>query len=217
MLPGPTLIRECPHCKGRFKEDTLTSGNTFGARFWTDGKMEANMLPETDWLVTCPNCLAPVWIDSARKVGQVDFYRETSDNYKGADLLEYGQTPSAEGYLIALRDTPMPIDKQAYIRFRLWRLWNDRRRHCTIEKAKSIPLKVYETANLEELIKLLDETDLDKCVAKAEINRELGRFDEAINLLDWSNKDDDSGEIKYIRQLAQDNDPYLREFKHTSN
>jgi len=61
-------------------------------------------------------------LDSARKVGQVDFHKESSDNYIGADLLEYGQTPSAEGYLIALRDTSMPMDKQAYIRLRLWRL-----------------------------------------------------------------------------------------------
>ena len=38
MLPGPYQIIACPQCKGLAKYMTLMSGNTIGARVWTDGK-----------------------------------------------------------------------------------------------------------------------------------------------------------------------------------
>ena len=43
MLPGPTIIRRCSACGNPIAQGTLASWNTFGARFWTDGKMEAPM------------------------------------------------------------------------------------------------------------------------------------------------------------------------------
>lgn len=209
MTPGPTIIRECPHCKGHFKEATIASGNTFGARYWTDGKMEADMLPETDWLVNCPNCLKGVWLDSANEVGQIEYpYKESAGDYKNADQLEYGLSPSAEGYLIALQDAAMPSEEETYIRFRLWRLGNDARRHGHDNK----PLKPYEIANLEALLQLLEESDINAIVAKAEINRELSRYDEAIRLLEWSDKSADGTRIEYLRQLAYQKDPFVREF-----
>jgi len=51
MLPGPTIVRKCSTCGKLIAQPTLLSGNTFGARFWTDGKREAPMLPEQPWLV----------------------------------------------------------------------------------------------------------------------------------------------------------------------
>lgn len=211
MLPGPTIIRECPHCKGHFKESTIASGNTFGARYWTDGKMEADMLPEVDWLVVCPSCLAPVWVDFAAEVGRVQrTFRESEGDYKNADDLEYGHSPTAESYLMALRDGSMPPEDQAYIRFRLWRLWNDPRRKSSKQVT---PLTSYESKNLEELLILLEGSDSNQLVAKAEISRELGRFKEALALLDWKDKKDDGPMIEYIRELARNNDAYVREFK----
>ena len=44
MLPGPNQIVACPHCEALAQYETLTSGNTFGARVWTDGKQIAPML-----------------------------------------------------------------------------------------------------------------------------------------------------------------------------
>lgn len=208
MMPGPIIIKECPHCKGHFKESTIASGNTFGARFWTDGKMEADMLPEVDWLVTCPNCLGAVWLDASAEVGRLELpYQESTGDYKNADQLEYGITPSAEGYLIALQDATMPIEKQTYIRIRLWQLWNDTRRYGL----RNLQFKKYEIENLEQLLKLIDESDESAFVAKAEINRELGRFDEAIRLLDWPANESDVNLIQHIRQLAYLKDSYVQE------
>jgi hypothetical protein len=56
MRPGPTRILACPHCGALVKQRTLSSGNTFGARQWTDGKHVAPMLPRTPPLARCRQC-----------------------------------------------------------------------------------------------------------------------------------------------------------------
>jgi hypothetical protein len=56
MLAGPDQIVACPHCKALAKYMTLMSGNTFGARVWTDGKQDAPMLPHPPAVVKCRQC-----------------------------------------------------------------------------------------------------------------------------------------------------------------
>ena len=40
------IVRECPHCKAHVVQEETLSGNTIGAKFYTDGKREAKMLPD---------------------------------------------------------------------------------------------------------------------------------------------------------------------------
>jgi len=68
MLPGLTIIKKCSACSKLIKQETISSGNTFGATFWTDGKREAPMLPEQPWLVMCPHCHVPLWIDELEEL-----------------------------------------------------------------------------------------------------------------------------------------------------
>ena len=68
--PGSNIIRECPECNAALERTTMMSGNTFGARFWTDGKMMAPMLPDRPWLAKCPKCTALFWIDEAKELGR---------------------------------------------------------------------------------------------------------------------------------------------------
>ncbi len=58
MLPGPTIIKRCSDCSQLIEQSTLDSGNTLGAKFWTDGKRYFPMLPDNPWLVECPHCQA---------------------------------------------------------------------------------------------------------------------------------------------------------------
>ena len=67
MLPGPDMYKHCSSCHQLIIEETLMSGNTFGAIYWSDGKREAPMLPKTPWLITCPHCKALLWIDALEK------------------------------------------------------------------------------------------------------------------------------------------------------
>ena len=50
------IVRECPHCKAHVVQEDTLSGNTIGAKFYTDGKREAKMLPDHPSLAKCPVC-----------------------------------------------------------------------------------------------------------------------------------------------------------------
>ena len=46
MMPGPAQILTCPYCGEKKKIMSLLSGNTFGAKLWSDNKKISPMLPE---------------------------------------------------------------------------------------------------------------------------------------------------------------------------
>ena len=78
MLPGPDQMIACPKCKGVARYMTLMSGNTFGARVWTDGKQVAPMLPNPPAVVKCRHCEECYWLSEAEEIGSVDQWREES-------------------------------------------------------------------------------------------------------------------------------------------
>lgn len=49
MLPGPDQILECPSSGAPVAQPTISSGNTFGATYYTDGWMDAPMPPQPRW------------------------------------------------------------------------------------------------------------------------------------------------------------------------
>ena len=70
MIPGSSNILKCSDCTGLIEEPTMASGNTFGARYWTDGWRDAPMMQEGPWLAKCPHCQTPLWLDALEKVGE---------------------------------------------------------------------------------------------------------------------------------------------------
>jgi hypothetical protein len=71
MIPGPDQIIACPNCKEHEKYRTLISGNTFGAKVWTDGKQIAPMLPRPPAVVKCHYCGECYWLADAKKIKEV--------------------------------------------------------------------------------------------------------------------------------------------------
>jgi hypothetical protein len=177
MLPGKTIIRACPGCGGQVLESTLASGNTLGARYWTDGKRDAPMLPEAPWLVRCPACAELFWVDEAEELGGIEPFEGPSEEWADARSAE---TPTAAEYLAFLERGGLTEDKEAYVRIRAWWLENDARR----EAADQPPISDAQRVNLEALAGMLEEDDPDQLVMKAETLRERGLFDKAAALLE---------------------------------
>jgi hypothetical protein len=71
MTPGPTEIIGCPGCGALHKRATIGSGNSLGARLWSDGKLEAPMLPDLPTITRCVGCGRIFWIAQALCFGQV--------------------------------------------------------------------------------------------------------------------------------------------------
>jgi hypothetical protein len=200
MLPGKTIIRECTACAKAIEQHTIASGNTFGAKFWTDGRQEARMLPDQPWLVICPQCHAPQWIDELKEIGEID----PGESFAGAGRYEL---PSLEDYFAILGKSILPVEKERYVRLRMWWVGNDVRRG----KKTQHPLSVIEISNLTAFVKMLDESNPNDLIMKAEAMRELGRFDVAGALLEKSVDQDYAEVVLTIRKLVKKKDPYVRE------
>jgi len=67
MTEGPTMVYKCPKCKEAVRRISLLSGNTFGAKCFSDGKRTAPMLPEFPAIVKCGKCGGFFWLENGEK------------------------------------------------------------------------------------------------------------------------------------------------------
>lgn len=203
MLPGPTIIRRCAACAQPFKQETLFSGNTFGATFWTDGLMDAPMLPESHALIRCPHCQALLWIKEQNILGEIDW----GDRNVYPQARDY-IVPTFKDYWALLESGDYPPEQERYLRLHVWWIGNQPRR----KNVAPAPLTASEVTNLRHLAALANDADEEDQVMKAEILRELGEFAEALALLEKPFKNPELLQSSFIiRDLARAGDAAVRE------
>lgn len=201
MILGPAVIRQCAACSKLIQQFTIQSGNTFGAKFWTDGQREAPMLPDQPWLVLCPHCHALLWINELQPLGESNLWVELNGQFR--DALHY-KLPSLDDYFSLLEQGVAESGKEQYVRLRTWWAGNDLRRN----QETDIPMSAREAANLAVFATMLDESDASERVMKAEVLRELSRFDEAKELLTRAL---DQPVVAMIKGLIEKGDPCVRQ------
>lgn len=185
MRPGPTQIKKCSSCAGLISESTIASGNTFGAKFWTDGVMHAPMLPVTPQLAKCPRCSSIVFLRNLELLEEVEFLRPfefhiDEPNAKPAEVKQHltakrYELPNFSELINHVKNKKLSSQVECIARVQAWRAGNDARRNSDTPK----PLNEEETRNLEQLLSLLDEPHDFSDLVKVEVLRNLGRFDEA--------------------------------------
>lgn len=202
MLPGPPIYKQCPHCAKCFMEFSLMSGNTFGAILWSDGKLDAPMLPTTPLLVVCPFCQGLVWCNEVPEIedpmASFELFLLTSE------AKEYDE-PTIDQYAHFLATHTLDADKARYVCIQLWWMHNDVRRKAD----QRIPLRADEYTNLEQLIHLFDEKDTEQRLMKAEVLRQLSRFAEADALLKQVNDRAYADVVARLRTLVHAQDAAL--------
>lgn len=176
--PGRSIIRECPQCSTAIIQQTMASGNTLSATWWTDGKVDAPMMPDYPALVKCSNCNLIFWIEDAKELGT------QSPMTKGDkwDNSVYPNKLTESEFLNYLQTNPkgLTMDRAIYVRRRAWWKFNDIYRNDSSNKAH---LSSRQRANLKKLILLLNEQDETQRITKAEILRELGEYQDCINMI----------------------------------
>lgn len=207
FMPGPDIIRRCPKCGQLVEEETTASGNTFGARFWTDAKMEAPMLPDRPWLVKCPKCAHLFWIDEAERLGEKE-PGEKPTTWKNTLPIV---APAEEDYYQALSLLPLDGKKERHLRIRAWQSTNDRWRYRSKRHNPTLPKRAVE--NLKSLYNLLDEKVENARLMKAEVARELGDFDKSIVLLNYEFDKKFAATAELIRNLAKEKNSRVEEIK----
>jgi endogenous inhibitor of DNA gyrase (YacG/DUF329 family) len=194
------VIRECPHCKANVVQEDTLSGNTIGAKYYTDGKREAKMLPDHPALVKCPACSRLFWVEEAEEV---------DSGFDAAKGKQKVMAPSGQELLAYLSGATLPKDKEAYLRIHVWWAANDAWRWVPNSKPA---FSKEQVKNLDALAALLDESEPGERILKAEVARELGRFDECLRLLSYQFGEDYDFVLSFIKSLAQDQVQGVRAF-----
>jgi hypothetical protein len=205
MIPGPPIIISCPHCGRYAKKQTLVSANTFGAKIWSDGKRIAPNLPESPSLVQCKKCDQFYWVKDAKEVGVSNNYRELDDKWGNVDYVKF---PTFYQYIKALETIP----DEKYIRLNILWSYNNYIRNGH-EKEITPDMQKLNNENLILLLTLLNESDENDIFMKAEVLRNLSRFEESKQLLDKA-KDPDLIQVKekFLAQIKKKNSRVFRLF-----
>lgn len=204
MTPGPNQILKTPLTGALAKITTIMSGNTFGARYWTDGKREAPMLPDQPWLRMVPGTGELFWTDECEAVGEEEPWTGNSEFAN----VPYAEEPAVEDYVRALSDgMASSPEKESYIRMRLWWAANDPVRHGKT----ATPLWPGHRDNLIRLLALLTESDPHQRLMAAEVCRQLGNFTRASELMTLDFPQDYQRAVNRIKTLNDQCDQVVRQ------
>ena len=213
MIPGPDHVYACRGCGSLVRIASLVSGNTVGAVWWTDGKMSAPMLPEVPSFSRCGGCRRFFWVSGLKEVGKIQHMVGGS----GARP-EWLQAPRIreleEDELLEAIDAGLFGDRneELYLRVRAWWAANEPLRDLPPGEgtADGAGLSQRAQANLERLAGMFDSGQPDERLFLAEIERERGRFETALDLLRADFPAQFSAAADRIRELAQARDALVR-------
>lgn len=193
MLPGPNYIYKCPNCSNFLTRGSIVSGNTIGAKIFSDGKRIAPMLPEFPNLTKCKKCDTIFWLSKLKEIGTYNWDDHKNSKWQNADNAEFLQI---DDYFTAL-DTGIAENKEEelIIRQRIWWTYNDRIRNGkNLFNNETDELDWKE--NTEKLMNLLDRSDINQRIKLAEIYRNLGEFEKCINIIQAI----DNAELNWLKE-----------------
>lgn len=180
MIPGPTKIFQCPNCDNTFGRGTLISGNTFGARTYSDGRTIAPMLPEFPSITRCSKCKTIFWLKRAKKIGELNFSDPLSLNIKFDEQAKFLTTKECIEALH--KKIYKNKEEEEHIRLRLWWSFNDRVRSGKDLFESEVEKEIWEK-NIKRLMKLSDSADTDQKITLAELHRCLGDFKSCMKII----------------------------------
>ena len=180
MLPGPTSLYQCPNCDNQLSQESIMSGNTLGARVFSDGKMIARMLPDFPNLTKCEKCNHIFWLSKLEKTTS---YRWGTIRNDGSKRVDRAKFLDLDDYYRAFDVGVVENKREACIvRKRIWWAYNDR-----IRSGVSIFQDEHDEKRWKEncqiLQSLLDSSDVNQKMMIAEIHRNLGHFEACITIL----------------------------------
>ena len=217
MKPGAPQVVKCPSCEMLQKRRTLTSGNMFAATYYSDGIIDAPMLPEEPYYVRCPSCFVFFKLSKEVIIGEIPLdtwewnedlservlVRPIDPKWLEAPLVRFLSTDEYRWairsglYNSGAKDSEEWKEDILSLRFAFWRASNDGRRDkLTYDDNCRVLLAALANAN-----------DAESLITRAEIYRNLGEFDKCINLLDQiKNPAEYEPYISAIRAACKAND-----------
>lgn len=178
MIPGPDYIIHCPHCEAPMLKHSIISGNTFGAKTYSDGKRYAPMMPSYPDVTMCWKCKGFFWVKDAVNATELPMhYKDAKMNevqflnpYEIAEALQKGIAKNSK--------------EEIKLRIELWWFFNDRVRDDESPYFEAGDEALY-TENAKRLIELFksDLKNIDHQIMTAELQRNLGNFGLCMDIL----------------------------------
>ena len=165
MLPANAKIVKCPFCGERKELLNLASGNTFGAKHWSDQKMIAPMLPRVSPVQKCPQC-GKYYLEYKQR------YKEGDDWSSERGELSYQQWKEAYEQLKA--DKSIKRDDMQVIRHHIIMAFNDE-----YYRNSDTPAPAQEEAFFVDIINdyiASNKWNSQNVLFKAELYREAGEM-----------------------------------------
>ena len=169
-LANPQILT-CPFCGEKKEIMSLISGNTFGAKMWSDNKCINPMYPEISLVQKCPRC-EKFYI----RTRQEAVWAKTGSSFEQG-LLTYEEMKQAFAQLMEAGD--LTHDEEANVRMMLHHAHNDNFRSEQTSDFTDADLTLFR----ENALWLIQNIITDR-VMKAEFYREIGDFDKAKSILD---------------------------------
>ena len=159
MLPGPKYLYKCPNCGNLLTKGSLMSGNTFGAKVFSDGKRIAPMLPDFPDLTKCKKCDTIFWLSKLKELGTYEWGDQENLDWQNADEADF---LGIEDYFKALdKGLALKRKEEITVRNQIWWAYNDRiREGDKIFKDESDELRWEGNAN--KLLTLLKPSNLNE-------------------------------------------------------
>jgi hypothetical protein len=215
------LLLETPCCQEKVMRQRFASVNSFGlSSRWSDGYTWMPMVSEASRLAYCPGCNKTYWLEDATELGVVPSFNEKSVRKKRWLPRIFWKSPS-EGYLdveaqvessdldyVGYHKHPRPADlllavlreewsspeRELYLRTRLWWIGNHKQRGRKTASPMTQQQAEDNKLSLLALHRAAGAAD-NVAVTMGELLRQLGRFDEAVAVLEKVARESDAAAV----------------------
>ncbi len=182
MESGPDIFYRCANCDHLLRQESIFSGNTFGATIYSDGKTIAPMMPEFADLSKCKSCKHIFWVTKAKEIAEHYPHMVNTLNLEWQNAHMLGFLTINEYFRALDQGLVTTSEEELYIRKQILWAFNDRvRKGKALFRAKKDPFRWEE--NLDKLLNLLSPDDVDQKIMIAEIYRYKGDFKKCLELI----------------------------------
>lgn len=193
MLPAKCKLLKCPYC-GKEKEVlSIASGNTFRGKRWSDTKVFYPMLPTVSPIQKCPSCgkyyfkanvKSRMGDDYSFDKGELTYeeLKEAALQFEGEERISKDNRQTLLFYLrhIWQQNRKISKDNRKTLLFELMWAYNDKYNR---EEMDIVEPSDEERCYFETVVKEIMESYELPDVFRAELYRERGMFEEALEIL----------------------------------
>jgi len=160
--------------------ESLASGNTFNAAFYSDGKLISPDLPSYPKITKCTSCRSLFWVGHLEPVASCEPEDMESSEWASASEMQF---PDLFDLLRALDEGCAPMrNEKIFIRQQILWFFNDRLRagYPLFRDQKD---QLLWNSNIDELLLLLGTANDHHQFLMAELHRYRRKFRQAVDLL----------------------------------